>query len=79
MMGWSDIVGKGGARGKGAQGKIKGDGAIRGLPPCLHINFYGAAIFVAALRILGMLSVYGSLRPRHVTEDHDTSRISSNG
>ena len=79
MMGWSDIVGKGGARGKGAQGKIKGDGAIQGITPCLHINFYGAVIFFAALQILRMLSVCCSIGPRHVTEDPALSRISSHG
>ena len=79
MIGWSDLVGQGGARGKGAQGKIKGDGAIRGITPCLHINFYGAVIFQAALRIFQMSSVCCSMGPRHVTEDHDMSRISSNG
>lgn len=79
MNGWPDFVGKGGARGTGAQGKIKGHSAIRGITPCLQINLYSAVIFMAALRILRIPSIYYSLRPRHVTQGHETSRISSHG
>jgi hypothetical protein len=35
---------KGGARGSGAQGKIKGLGANPLLTPCLHIDFYSVDI-----------------------------------
>jgi len=39
--GWESSV-MGGARGLGAQGKIKGSSANWPLTPCLHITFYGA-------------------------------------
>lgn len=41
----------GGARGQGAQGKIKGGGPQRGLTPCLYIDFYGPLSEGLGLRI----------------------------
>jgi len=38
-----DNLEAGGARGLGADGKIKAHGSMLGLTPCLHINFYGTA------------------------------------
>ena len=37
----SEVFGQGGARGMGAQGKIKGHGTNGPLSHCLHIDFYG--------------------------------------
>ena len=45
----SEFSGLGGARGLGAQGKIKAHSANRPLRPCLHINFYSAISMEPAL------------------------------
>lgn len=49
-MGWVFSV-LGGARGLGAEGKIKGLRSKRPLEPCLHIYFYGARERVAERKI----------------------------
>lgn len=48
---WSESSDTGGARGLGAQGKIKAHSAKEALTPCLHIIFYSAIFMTGALKI----------------------------
>lgn len=66
----------GGARGSGAEGKIKEDGATRGVTPCLHIDFYSAMNFPAALQNPEILKDCYRMEPRHFTLVHGSSPCS---
>ncbi|GAB5458322.1 MAG: hypothetical protein Hens3KO_13520 [Henriciella sp.] len=65
---------KGGARGTGAEGKIKEGGAIRGITPCLHIKFYGAVTWSDALPFPGKANIHYSWEQRHFTDMHACAR-----
>lgn len=65
---------KGGARGMGAEGKIKEGGAIRGITPCLHINFYRAVSLSSALPMPANPNSHCSGDQRHFTNMHACAR-----
>ena len=52
------------ARAKGAEGKIKGNSAVRCLLPCLHIIFHGSVEEFAALRIGKIVSIINGVERR---------------
>lgn len=64
---------EGGARGLGAQCKIKGRSAAAGLTPCLHIIFCSAVIRPAALLFGGIASADGVIEQRYFTLLHGHS------
>ncbi len=65
---------QGGTRGRGAEGKIKEGGAIRGITPCLHINFYSAVSMSDALPIPGNPNIHYSWKQRYFTDMHACAR-----
>lgn len=66
---------EGGARGLGAQCKIKGRSAAAGLTPCLHIIFCSAVITPAALLFGGIASADRVIGQRHFTLLHGQSFV----
>lgn len=68
-----NIPEEGGARGPGAQGKIKGDGTNPHLSLCLHINFYGPKKNATVLTGSPNCNHHYRLGWYHFTIDHDVS------
>lgn len=64
----------GGARGRGAQGKIKGPGTNAPVSPCLHINFNSTDFSNAVLTELESCNSYCKIKWYHFTIRHDCSR-----
>lgn len=64
---------EGGARGQGAQGKIKEVGANPPLKPCLHIDFYGVKVDILELSLTQIARDCwdsGSVTSRSFSQDH---------
>ncbi len=64
----------GGARGTGAQGKIKGDGTNRSLSHCLHIDFYSTVLRAVVLADRAFCNDYKVIDGYQVPIDHGISR-----
>lgn len=82
VIGWAeghkgrDNLEKGGARGSGAQGKIKGGCTKPGLTPCLHIDFYGTKPIRFALSNPAITCIYCRIGWHYRMIVHDSSRRS---
>lgn len=70
----SEVWETAGARGEGAQGKIKGGGTNPSLSHCLHIYFYGTIAMWVVLEDQLSCNDYGAIQGYQFPDDPDHSR-----